>query len=193
MTTRNQLVGISLIISTVFTISTFFLLTPDGDLTKLGLLLDILSYAFLIPGFFVLYALYKSAFPSLSITAMIIGITGTLIYAIANPFFDNLKIASGLIGVIGLVIPIMLFGICAYRMPQFGMPRTLGIVGILTGIFGIINLLAIFAGGGNWKSPNDNSFLASIIFISYSALIILSLVWSTWTGIILLSSKTKQA
>ncbi len=185
----HHLGGIALIASGILTISTFFALTPNGDLTPLGFILDLLSYILLVPGFLVLYSRYKAVAATSSLAAVILCIIGFVVFGLLGPLVPTWENIAGLIGVLGLVLPIMLFGISFYRNPPLGMPLSLGMVGILTGIVGIVNVTAILAGGGDWKNAG-HAGLEDLIFISYSVLIILSLVWCIWTGLLLLSSKS---
>jgi hypothetical protein len=183
-----RLGGIALILSGILTISTFFTLTPSGDLTPPGFILDVLGYIFLVPGLFVLHKQYKTVAPLSGQAAIILCILGTVVFGFLGPLVPAWENLAGLIGVLGLVLPIMLFGISFYRHPELGMPRILGITGILTGIMGIVNVITVLAGGGDWKNVG-NIGLEGLIFISYAVLIILGLIWCIWTGLLLLSSK----
>jgi hypothetical protein len=187
--TFHRMGGMALILSGILTVSTFFTLTPNGDLTPLGFILDLLSYVLLLPGFLALYDRYKAVASAASLAAVILGILGLVVFGLLGPLVPAWENIAGLIGVFGLVLPIMLFGISFYRNPQLGMPRILGTVGILSGIMGIVNVTAILEGGGDWKNTGSIS-LAILIFITYAALIILSLVWCLWAGFILLERKS---
>jgi len=181
--------GMALILSGMFTISTFFALTPDGDLTPLGFILDLLSYILLVPGFLVLHDRYKAVAPISSLAAVLLGIAGLVIFGLLGPLVPSWETIAGWIGVLGLGLPIMLFGISFYRNPTLGMPRLLGIISILTGIMAVLNVTAILTGGGDWKNTG-NAILASLILVSYSALLILSAIWCIWAGWALLSQKS---
>jgi hypothetical protein len=186
----RRLGGISLILSGMLTISTFFTLTPTGGLTPVGFILDVISYIFLIPGFLVLSRQYKSVAPAIGPAAIILCIAGFVVFGLLGPLVPAWENMAGLIGVLGLVLPIMLFGISFYRYPELGMPRILGMVGILTGIMGIVNVAAILSDGGDWQNAG-NTAMETIIFITYAVLIILGVVWCIWTGLLLLSPKSE--
>jgi hypothetical protein len=191
MSSKNfyRLGGISLIFSGLLTISTFFNLTSNGDLTPVGFILDVISYIFLVPGFLVLSSQYKSVTPAFGPAAIILCVIGFVVFGLLGPLVPAWENIAGLIGVFGLVLPIMLFGIAFYRYPELGMPRILGTTGILAGITGIVNVAAILSGGGDWENTGSAG-LETLIFITYSALIILSLIWCIWTGWLLLSPKS---
>jgi hypothetical protein len=186
----RRLGGISLIVSGMLTISTFFALTPTGDLTPVGFILDVISYIFLLPGFLVLSRQYKSVAPAIGPAAIILCIVGFVVFGLLGPLVPVWENMAGLIGVLGLVLPIMLFGISFYRYPELGMPRILGMTGILTGIMGIVNVAAILSDGGDWQNAG-NTAMETIIFITYAVLIILGVVWCIWTGLLLLSPKSQ--
>jgi hypothetical protein len=181
--------GIALILSGILTISTFFTLRPSGDLTPTGFILDMLSFILLVPGLFVLYGHYKTIAPVSSLAALILSIVGIVVYGVLGPLVPAWENSAGLIGVLGLALPIMLFGISCYRHPQFGLPRMAGMIGILTGLMGVVNVSSILAGGGDWKNAG-NASLQTLILVSYATLLLLSTVWCLWTGWVLLSAKS---
>ena len=185
-----RLGSIALILSGVFTFSTFFNFKPDGDLTPLGFILDMISFVLLLPGFLVLYDLYKGVAPTSSLVAVIAGITGVVVYGLAGQLLPAWEEIAGLIGVLGLVLPMLLFGISSYKNPQLGIPRIVGILGILAGVAGIINVVTILASGGDWQNLNS-SLVENIVFITYALPILLSVVWPIWIGLIFLSKKQK--
>ncbi len=181
--------AIALILSGVFTFSTFFNFTPNGDLTPLGFILDMISFVLLVPGFLVLYDIYKGIAPTSSLAAVLIGIAGILIYGVAGPLVPAWESIAGLIGVLGLVLPLLLFGISMYKHPQLGIPRVLGVIGIVAGLAGIINVATILVSGGDWQNVNS-AVVENIVFITYAIPILLSVVWPIWIGLILLRRKS---
>lgn len=180
--------GIALILSGVFTFSTFFNMTSDGDLTPIGFILDMISFVLLLPGFFILYDLYKGVAPTSSLVAVIAGITGVVVYGLVGQMVASLEQIAGLIGVLGLVLPMLLFGISSYKNPQLGIPRVLGIIGILAGIAGIINVVTILASGGDWQNVNSE-LIEYVVLVTYAIPILLSVIWPIWVGILLLRRK----
>ncbi len=83
------------------------------------------------------------------------------------------------------MLPSLLFGILIARQAQSGMPRALGILGIVAGVFGIVRYALITLKYGDWTHLN-NPALQPIIFFSYIGWIFLSVVWLIWAGVLLL-------
>jgi hypothetical protein len=119
-----------------------------------------------------LYHLFSSAERKLSLTALILSIV-----RVAIPF---IKFPSGTFSMIWIpvsLIPILLFGILAYRYPQLGMPRILAVIGISYPITQAIFYIL-------YRSFSD----LNLGFVDNLPLV-LNLTWLIWTGVILLFGK----
>jgi hypothetical protein len=170
-----------------------------GIAAILGIVLSIGSYA--VPALlaigslavavfiFALYRLFSPYSSALSLAATVLGIIGAVALAIMslpsgapNNSLSNLAIWAT------WFLPPLAFGFLASRHPAAGMPRLLAIVGIVGGVFGLINVIATLIGGGDWSNPN-NPALSPVIMASYYVGMLFVLVWLVWTGIVLLRSK----
>ncbi len=83
------------------------------------------------------------------------------------------------------MLPSLLFGIPIVQRPQSGLPRALGILGIVAGVLGIVRYIFLTLGGGDWTNLG-NPALQPVIFFSYIGWTLLGVVWLIWGGIHLL-------
>jgi hypothetical protein len=123
-----------------------------------------------------LYRLYTLKERGVSLIALILSV-----FRIAIPF---IKFPSGTFSTVWIsvsLIPILLFGILAFRYPHLGMPRTLAIIGISYPIVQVI-FYALY------RSFSD----LNLGFVDNLPLV-LNLVWLIWTGAMLLSGKLQES
>jgi hypothetical protein len=149
-------------------------------------LLNSASVIVLIPLFYALYAILREDAPAFSrvawfeyLGAAVLIVISLLVLnlrplALYNFAFFAVNMAASL-----------LFGILIIQQPQSGMPRTLGILGIVAGILGTIRYVILSLGGGDWTNLSNPS-LQPLIFFSYIGWMVLGVVWLVWTGIHLL-------
>jgi hypothetical protein len=138
---------------------------------------------------FALYRWFGSYAPTLSLAAAVVGIVGAVVLAIISlPSGAPNNALSNVVTWAAWFLPPLVFGFLAYRNPATGMPRLLALIGIAGGILGLINLIVVLIGGGNWAEPN-NPGLGPVIMISYYGGMLLTLVWLVWTGILMFRSK----
>jgi len=142
---------------------------------------------------FALYRLFSPGSPMLSLVGAAVGIGGAVILAVMllirgdqNAAPQNLALWAS------MFFPPLVFGLAAWQQPKVGMPRPLAIIGLVGGVFGLVNLLLTLAGGGNWSQPN-NPALAMPIMLAYYVATLATLVWMVWTGIILVRMKPAAA
>jgi hypothetical protein len=137
----------------------------------------------------VLYRLFRESAPRLSLAGAVLGIGGSVILAAMWLTAGDRNAAPQNIATwAAFFAPPLLFGIAAYRYPNPGMSRILALTGIAGGVFGLINLIVVLIGGGNWSEPN-NPALSPLIMATYYAGMLLTLVWMVWTGVVLLRRK----
>lgn len=179
MSSRNlyRIGGIAALMSVLLAlIDIFITVDVDGMGTKFdyysyrldNLLLALLAWS--------LYHLYGLVERKLSLTALILSIV-----RVAIPL---IKFPSGTFSMVWIpvsLIPILLFGILAYRYPQLGMPRILAVIGISYPIIQVIFYVL-------YSSFSD----LNLGFIDNLPLV-LNLAWLIWTGIILLSGKLQES
>ena len=139
-----------------------------------------------IPLFYALYFIYRDKAPMLSQVAWFEGLGATILYVITLLVLSlrPLMLYNFAFTAVNMV-PSLLYGILMFQQPQLGMPRTLGILGMIAGILGIVRYVLLTLGGGDWTNLSNLS-LQPIIFISYVSWIAISVVWLIWTGILLL-------
>lgn len=138
---------------------------------------------------FALYRLFSPLAATVSLVTAIVGIVGAIVLAIMslsavapNNSLSNLATWAS------WMLPPLAFGFLAYQHPEAGFSRLLGIIGILGGVAGLLNLIVVLIGGGNWAEPN-NPALGPVIMVTYYVAMLLTLVWLVWTGVVLLRSK----
>lgn len=143
-----------------------------------------------------LHRLFNTRAGMLSLAAAVVAIAGAAVLM-------ALTVASGSAGVpnnalsnlatwVAWFLPPLAFGYLGYRHPDAGFSRVLSIIGIVGGLFGLLNLIVVLIGGGSWAEPNDPA-LGPIIMITYYGGMLFTLAWMVWAGIVLLRLKPAAA
>lgn len=138
---------------------------------------------------FALYLQFKPENSSFSLVSAIVGIAGALglaVFAAINGI--QASSISGIFTWMTFFLPPLLFGYLGYRYSQAGVPRLLAIIGLVGGIFGLLNFLVTWYAGGDYSNPN-NPALAPLIMGTYYVGMLPTLVWMVWSGIVLLRKK----
>lgn len=140
----------------------------------------------LIPMLYALYVIHRDQAPTLGRVAWFEYLGAVALYVICLLALNLRPLALYNFAFTAVnMIPSLLFGILIARQPQSGMPRALGILGIVAGILGIVRYILVTLGGGDWTNLS-NPALQPIIFFSYIGWIFLSVIWLIWAGILLL-------
>ena len=149
-------------------------------------LLNSAAALILIPMLYALYVIYRDQAPTLSRVAWFeyLGAVALFVTCLLALNLRPLALYNFAFAAVNMM-PSLLFGILIARQPQAGMPRALGILGVVAGVFGIIRYVLLTLGGGDWMNLN-NTALQPIIFFSYIGWIFLSVVWLIWAGVLLL-------
>ncbi|MCC7360694.1 MAG: hypothetical protein IT317_14530 [Anaerolineales bacterium] len=135
---------------------------------------------------FAFYRLYRQAAPGLSLVGAIIGIGGAVVMAIsviASNGQSNMVVSIATWTV--YFLPPLVFGYLAYQHPEAGLPRLLGIIGMVGGVFGLLNTILVMIGGGDYANPN-NPALSPYILGTYYLGMLPVLVWMVWSAIALM-------
>ena len=149
-------------------------------------LLNSAAALILIPMLYALYVIHRDQAPTLGRVAWFEYLGAVALYVICLLALNLRPLALYNFAFTAVnMIPSLLFGILIARQPQSGMPRALGILGIVAGILGIVRYILVTLGGGDWTNLS-NPALQPIIFFSYIGWIFLSVIWLIWAGILLL-------
>lgn len=149
-------------------------------------LLNSAAALILIPMLYALYVIHRDQAPTLGRVAWFEYLGAVALYVICLLALNLRPLALYNFAFTAVnMIPSLLFGILMARQPQSGMPRALGILGIVAGILGIVRYILVTLGGGDWTNLS-NPALQPIIFFSYIGWIFLSVIWLIWAGILLL-------
>ena len=149
-------------------------------------LLNSAAALILVPMLYALYVIHRDQAPTLGRVAWFEYLGAVVLYVICLLALNLRPLALYNFAFAAVnMIPSLLFGILMARQPQSGMPRGLGILGIVAGILGIVRYILVTLGGGDWTDLS-NPALQPIIFFSYIGWIFLSVIWLIWTGILLL-------
>jgi hypothetical protein len=186
-----RVAGIAGILSAVCMVGFMFTvdqttMTPNSPLFPVLLWVNVLTGIVLTVG---LYQFYRQASPTLGLVATAISLLGYLLFAIVsfawNPENILVSIGDTLIYIVG----VSLFSWLGYSTRK--MPRILSIVGFLAGLAGLAGYVLRFGAGVETSNPNHPlAGVAGILYLIYFAAV---LVWLVWTGISLVSGKTKTA
>ncbi len=149
-------------------------------------LLNSAAALILIPMLYALYVIYRDQAPTLSRVAWFeyLGAVALFVTCLLALNLRPLALYNFAFTAVNM-LPSLLFGILIARQLQSGMPRALGILGIIAGVFGIVRYALLTLGGGDWTNLS-NPTLQPVIFLSYIGWIFLSVVWLIWAGILLL-------
>ena len=149
-------------------------------------LLNSAAALILIPMLYALYVIHRDQAPTLGRVAWFEYLGAVALYVICLLALNLRPLALYNFAFTAVnMIPSLLFGILMARQPQSGMPRALGILGIVAGILGIVRYILVTLGGGDWTDLS-NPALQPIIFFSYIGWIFLSVVWLIWAGVLML-------
>ncbi len=159
---------------------------PNSPLFPVLLWVNVLTGSVLTVG---LYQFYREESPALGLVATASSLLGYLLFAVVsfawNPENIVVTIGDTLIYIVG----ISLFSWLAYGTRK--MSRLLSLVGFLAGLAGLAGYVLRFGAGVDPANPNHP--LASVMGILYLIYFAAVLVWLVWTGISLVSGKTKTA
>ena len=128
---------------------------------------------------FALYRFFGDKSPSLNLSAVVIGVGGSIFLALVL-FMNGADTLIGIGFAVAFILPPALFGLVAYQNGDAGFSRTLAIIGIVAGVFGILNAV-VGAVGGGWTNPNPHPLVLPTYFVSVLA----AVVWMIWSAIIL--------
>ena len=141
---------------------------------------------------FALYRLFSASSSALNLVGAILGIGGSVLLVIvvlmtggANNTFTNLAIWAS------YFTPPLFYGLLAIQNSHAGMSRTLGIIGLVGGISGLLNLILVLIGGGDWSNPSIPA-LSPVIMATYYIGMLLTLVWMVWASIVLLRLRAES-
>lgn len=135
---------------------------------------------------FALHRLFNSYTGPVGLVAAIGAIIGAIALAVMSiPAGAPTNSVTALAAWAAWFLPPLVFGFLALRHSEAGMSRPLAIIGIMGGVFGLINLVLTLIAGGNWQQPN-NPALTPVIMATYYIGMLFTLVWLVWTGIVLL-------
>jgi len=140
----------------------------------------------LIPMFYALYLILRDDAPAFGRVAWLEYVSAAILFVISMLVLNLRPLALYNFAFFAVnMVPALLFGIIMVQQPQSGMPRALGVLGIVSGILGAVRYVVLTLGGGDWTNLN-NPALQPVIFMSYIAWVVLGLIWLIWTGILLL-------
>lgn len=184
--------GIAAIASIVLLVFAFAAGGGSTSISDVSFLMRLLLSAFAIAVavfVFSLYRLYRAEEPTMSLVGAIGGIGGAVLLVISVLILNLQSLTLyGIAMFATLFLPALLFGFLAYQHSQIGFSRILGAIGIVAGVFGLINTVLVVMGGGDWNKPNDPA-LYPLIMGSYSIASLAAAVWLVWGGIVLLRRK----
>jgi hypothetical protein len=172
--------GIAAILSMLLAlIDIFITVDVDGAGTRFDYYSYLLDIVLIVLVAWALYHLYASVNRRLSLIALAASTTGAAVLFINTASFINLPDGIFLTAwILNRIIPILLFGILAYRHPQLGMSRFLAAIGLLY-VLAYLILYRVF-------SEADLGFIDNIPSI-------LNFIWLAWTGSILLFGKLQES
>ena len=140
-----------------------------------GLLLAVFYYA--------LYRFFGDKSPSLNLSAVVLGVVGSILFVIALLMNKTTGILYNLAYLAAFFLAPLLFSLLVYR--NSSLSRLLAIFGIVAGVFGFLNFVITTIGGGDYMNPN-NPALNPLINVTYYVGMLASIGWMIWSGIILL-------
>lgn len=169
MSTKSlyRIFGVTTILSALIDFKDYFLSDPNALGTRFDYYTYLANNLFLVLIAIAFYLLYNKRARGLSIIAIILSALGFIMPLVSIEIPDNIFIW---VFAIEHIIPFLIFGILAYQYHQLGMPRVLGIIGILYAIVQIVYYILYKI------SPNLNIGIADY----FPGL--LDLVWLIWTG-----------
>jgi hypothetical protein len=135
---------------------------------------------------FGLYRNYRAESPTWSLVGGVLGIVGAVALAVLTLISPTQYGAAVSIATwAAFFLPPLVFGFLALRHPRADIPRILAIIGIVGGVFGLLNLVLTLIAGGDWSNPN-NPALTPLLLGTYYLAMLPTLAWMVWTGIALL-------
>lgn len=153
-------------------------------------LLNSAAALILIPMLYALYVIYRDQAPTLGWVAWFEYLGAVALYVICLLALNLRPLALYNFAFAAVnMLPSLLFGMLMVQQPQSGMPRGLGILGIVAGVFGIVRYVLLTLGGGDWTNLS-NPALQPVIFFSYIGWVLLGIIWLIWTGVLLLRRRT---
>lgn len=182
-----RLGGLSAFIGLAFTLADVFFtgVTSPNAVPLASKLLNSAAALTLIPFAYALYHLYRGEAPGLSKIGLGEVVFAAALFILCMLFLNLQPLALYNLAFTAIyIVPGLIFGLLAYQQPQAGLPRTLGVIGIVSGVIGLVRFVVLTLGGGDWTNLT-NPALAPIIMVSYITWMILGLIWWVWTGIIL--------
>ncbi len=157
-----------------------------ADVPLSSRLLNSAAALILVPMLYALYVIHRDQAPTLGKVAWFEYLGAVVLYVICLLVLNLRPLALYNFAFTAVnMLPSLLFGILMARQAHSGMPRALGILGIVAGVFGIVRYILLTLGGGDWTNLN-NSALQHIIFFSYIGWMFLSVIWLIWAGALLL-------
>jgi len=189
MTNKNLLRvgGISAFIGLAFTLADILFtgVTSPNAVPLASKLLNSAAALSLIPFAYALYTLYRGQGPTLSKIGLAEVVLAAALFILCMVFLNLQPLALYNFAFTAIyIVPGLIFGILAYQHPHPGMSRLLGVIGIASGLVGLVRFVILTLGGGDWTNLN-NPALAPSIMVSYITWIVLGLIWWVWMGIAL--------
>lgn len=184
MSSKNlyRIGGTAAFVSALLDFRDIFFIEPNDLGTRIDFYFYLLNIVLVILVYRALYHLFASVDRNFTLVAIISSvISAVALFINAAPFID---LPNGMLTtawIFNHIIPVLLFGILAYRHYQLGMPKVLGVIGILYAVIQIIFYILY--------NVFSNLYLGIIDNLPPS----LNLVWLIWTGIILLFGKLYES
>lgn len=123
------------------------------------------------------FALYRADSSVLNLVATLSAVGGSLalfVTGVAPHMAQNAAMFAA------FFLPSLLAGLAANG--QAGFPRALAIIGIVGGVFGVLNFIVVTLAGGDYTNPN-NPALTPFVWATYIPTMLATLVWLVWGGI----------
>lgn len=183
MSSKNlyRIGGIAAILSMLLDFRDVFFVDPNVG-TRFDYYSYLLNNILIVLVAWALYHLYASVDRRFSLVAIILSLIGVVtLFINTAPFID---LPNGIFltaWIFNHIIPILLFGILAYRHYQLGIPRILAMIGILYAVIQVIFYILY------------NLFPDLNLGLVDNLPVILSSVWLIWTGALLLSGKLQES
>jgi hypothetical protein len=129
---------------------------------------------------------YRAESPAWSLGAGVVGMVGAVVLAVLtliSPAQNGAAVNFATWA--AFFLSPLVFGFLALRHPRADIPRILAIIGIVGGVFGLLNLVLTLIAGGDWSKPN-NPALTPLLLGTYYLAMLPTLAWMVWTGIAIL-------
>jgi hypothetical protein len=134
---------------------------------------------------FALYRLFRAEANSLGLAGVAVSVVGAVLILFTG---DNPSHLYTIALLCSWFLPALIFGYLGFQSRSAGLPRLLAILGMVAGVFGVLNAIVVSIGGGDYTQPN-NPALAPWIGVTYYPGALAAVIWFIWGGIVLLRKK----